>query len=576
MKLSIIIPTLNRRELIAKTLPTLLNQNLTPDEYEVVVVSDGSTDGTADFISHLKTPVPLRFIDRPHRGLAATRNAGIEAARGDLVLLLDDDMVGEPALARKHIAAHSADFACIAIGSLETWPKSRTGLATDLVKASHQGYHEQLAEQGPARSKYRLWLANNFSAPRSLLLAHQGYDERFLSSEDHELAIRLWEAGVRFKFLPDAPVYEIYSKTADQVVASDAPRTGAADVRLARKHRGYRSVSIPASLMGESRAKLMAWRMCCVPRVSPDAMLRIPCSIAERFRGNARIQRFGLRILQYRKSIAVMRSAIREVGSWQGMRREFGMRLPVLRYGRVGPVERFEAQVRWLARRGYVGITPSDWLAWVRTEAALPQRPVLITFEGGYAEVAECALPVLRRHGFRAAVHVVTGRIGGESQWDGESGLTQLPLMTTDQIRYWAGEGVEFGAHSRSHRRLTELEGERLADEIEGSAGDLAQLLGRWPVSFTYPYGAVNQAVLEQVRRSFEMAFSDTAGLNALCTDLHLMRTAEMMPTHRKIDLASALLLGRPRFLPLRTRDSSSASPIFAQFPGSVSGNVEI
>jgi len=244
-----------------------------------------------------------------------------------------------------------------------------------------------------------------------------------------------------------------------------------------------------------------------------------------------------------------MRSAMREVGSWQGMRREFGMRLPVLRYGRVGPVQRFEAQVGWLARQGYVGIAPSDWLAWVRTGAALPQRPVLITFEGAYAEVAECALPVLRRHGFRAAVHVVTGRIGGESQWDRESGLTPRRLMTADQIRYWAGEGVEFGAHSRSHRRLTELEGEGLADEIEGSAGDLAQLLGRRPVSFTYPYGAVNQAMLEQVRRSFEMAFSDTSGLNALCTDLHLMRTAGIMPTHRKLDLASALLFGRPTLL---------------------------
>src|SRR5208337_4714018 len=142
-------------------------------------------------------------IDKPHRGQAASRNAGIQAARGGLVLLLDDDMVGEPTLAGKHIAAHSVDFPCIVLGSLQSSPESRIGLATDLVRASHQGYHDQLAEQGPARSKYRLWLANNFSAPRSLLLAHQGYDERFLSSEDHELAIRLGDAGVRFKFLPD-------------------------------------------------------------------------------------------------------------------------------------------------------------------------------------------------------------------------------------------------------------------------------------------------------------------------------------------------------------------------------------
>ena len=339
------------------------------------------------------------------------------------MLLLDDDMVGEPTLAGQHIAAHSADFPCIAVGSLRTSPESRTGLATDLVRASHQGYHDELTRRGPDGSKYRLWLASNISAPRSLLLAHQGYDERFLYCEDHELAIRLWDTGVRLKFLPQATVYEIYSKTADDMVSSDAPRVGAADVQLTRKHPGYRGASVAASIIGESRTKLLAWWICCVLPVSPDATLRIPCSIAQRLSGNARMQRFGIRVLQYRKSIAVMRSAMREVGSWQELRREFGMRLPVLRYAQMGSVKRFEADVRWLVQRGYVGIAPSNWLAWVKAGVALPERPVLITFEGAYAGVAESALPILRRNGFRAAIYVVTGRIGGESERDRESGL---------------------------------------------------------------------------------------------------------------------------------------------------------
>jgi len=576
VKLSIIVPTRNRKEMIAKTLPALLNQKVPAGEYEVVVVSDGSTDGTVEFLSTLNSPVSLRVIDRPHRGLAATRNAGIQAARGEIVLLIDDDMIGDPSLAEKHIAAHDGGRACVAIGALRTSPQSASSLATELVRTSHQAYHDQLVRQGPSRSRYRLWLAANFSAPRSLLLAHHGYDERFLSSEDHELAIRLWDAGVSFKFLPEALAYEIYSKDANRVVASDAPRTGAADANLARKHPGYRCVSVLASLFGESRVRQIAWEMCCVSPFSPDLILRIPYSVAEAFRRNARMERLGLRLVQYRKSIAMMRSAARETGSWRKLRQEFGMRLPVLNYLHAAPADRFEKHVRWLARRGYVGIAPSQWLRWIRMGEALPHRPVLISFQGACAEVAECALPVLRRYDFRAVVHVVTGSINGRSESECESQVGGRPLMTADQIRFWANEGIEFGSLSRSYRRLTELDAEGLVEEVEASAQELGQLLGRRPISFAYPYGAVNEAVLEQVRRCFEMALSDVPGLNALCTDPHLMRTARITPNYRILDLVRAVFLGSPRAPSLRRRAALSDSTLFAPLPGSLSGNVEI
>jgi len=545
VKLSIVIPTLNRCAMLARTLPHALNQDLPPGEYEVVVVCDGSTDGTAEFVRSIRSSVALRVIERPHRGLAAARNAGIEAARGELVLLLDDDMFGQPTFAARHIAAHNDGFDGIVIGPLRSAPESRSGLATELVRRSHNEYHDQLAGQGPMRSAYKIWLAANFSAPRNLLLNHRGYDERFSSSEDQEFAIRLWNAGVQFRFLPDAPVYEIYSKSAGQAVASDAPRTGKADVQLARKHGGYRRASILASLIGESRAKLMLWSLCCIPPISPDLALRVPCSMAESLSANSRIEQIGLRVFQYRRAIAIMRGAMREAGSWQALRREFGMRLPVLRYARIESAQSFQAQVRWLARRGYAAIAPSQWLAWIRRGEALPDRPVLISFDCAYAELAESALPILLRHGFRAAVHVVTAEIGGTSQWDRESGIGPQPLMTAAQIRYWAEKGIEFGSHGRRLRHLSGLEADRLADEIEGSAADLTRVLGRPPLSFLYPGGAVNDAILDCVRRSFEMAMGDQPGLNALCTDLYRMHTTAIRSDHRIGNLALAVELGR-------------------------------
>ncbi len=544
VKLSVVIPTRNRRELIARTLPTILNQNLTCGEYEVVVVSDGSTDGTMDFLRAIKTSVPLRVLERPHCGIAASQNAGIRESRGDLVMVLDDDILCGPTLVDRHIAAHQSDYSCVAFGPRLFSPESRPGLATELQGSWYRDHARRLAVEGGPRDRFDVWLDSNFSVPRSILLAHGGYDEGLRYTEDRELGTRLWDSGVRFKFLPDAPVYEIYLKTTNQLVAIDGCVIGSDEVKLCRKGNGYRGVSIPAALLGESRARLMTWWMCCVPPAWLDVMLRLPCSIAERLGANAAMRRLGLRVLQYRKAIAVMRSAIRETGSWRAFRQEFGMRLPVLRYQRLPPAQSFEAQIRWLVRRGCVGITLSQWLRWVTTGQALPHRPVLINFDGGYAEVAQYALPVLRRHNFAAVVHLPTGLIGEQSKWERASGLVPQPLMTADQIKYWASEGIEFGSLGRSYRRLTELEGEALAEETEGSADDMAQLLGHRPISFSYPHGASNKAVLEQVRRSFRMALGGMPGLNALGTDPHLMHSTTIMPTHTILDLAFAVLSG--------------------------------
>jgi peptidoglycan/xylan/chitin deacetylase (PgdA/CDA1 family) len=156
-------------------------------------------------------------------------------------------------------------------------------------------------------------------------------------------------------------------------------------------------------------------------------------------------------------------------------------RLPVLLYHHIGPrppgtfpnltvsTQEFERQMRWLVHRGYVGIRPSDWLRWLREGTDLPEKAVLITFDDGYADLAEHALPVLRRHGFGAVVFIVTGQVGGTNVWDEAIGSAMHRLMTADQIRYWAAQGIEFGAHSRTHADLTTLTSDKLSDEIVGS-----------------------------------------------------------------------------------------------------------
>ena len=127
--------------------------------------------------------------------------------------------------------------------------------------------------------------------------------------------------------------------------------------------------------------------------------------------------------------------------------------------------------MRWLARWGYVGIRPSDWLRWLRERTGPPEKAVLITFDDGYADLTEHALPVLRRHGFGAVVFVVTGQVGGASAWDEAQGSAPHRLMTADKWRL-GYTGNQFGSHSRTHVDLTTLTPNELSDEIVGSRKD--------------------------------------------------------------------------------------------------------
>lgn len=232
------------------------------------------------------------------------------------------------------------------------------------------------------------------------------------------------------------------------------------------------------------------------------------------------------------------------------------MRLPVLLYHHVGPsqpgtfseltvsIERFERHVQWLARRGYVGIRPAEWLAWRREGTSLPRKPVLVTFDDAYADLAEYALPALRRHDFGAVVFVVTGHIGGENRWDQAHGSGAHRLMTADQIREWTVRGVEFGAHSRTHPDLTVLSRPQLELEIRGSRDDLAAVTGRRVVSFAYPFGRSNDGVREYVRGAFDCAFSCEEGMNTVSTDLHALRRSMVQPDESVLALMCRVRVG--------------------------------
>ena len=232
------------------------------------------------------------------------------------------------------------------------------------------------------------------------------------------------------------------------------------------------------------------------------------------------------------------------------------IRCAALLYHHVGPLtagmypkmsiepRQFERQVGWLKRRGYASILPSDWLTWHSGTAVLPEKPVMITFDDAYADIAEYALPVLKHYGFTATIFVVTERVGATNSWDTQNGYASLPLMTKEQILRWSAEGFAFDAHGRTHRDLTKLDDAALANEIAGSASDLEELLGTPTTSFAYPYGAWNDLARSIAAKHFPIAFSCISGMNTLATDPHLLRRV-LIPTRASLlDFALSVRTG--------------------------------
>jgi hypothetical protein len=126
--------------------------------------------------------------------------------------------------------------------------------------------------------------------------------------------------------------------------------------------------------------------------------------------------------------------------------------------------------------------------------------------------------------------------------------------MTAEQIRYWAEQGVEFGAHTRTHPDLRTADALTLKEEIQGSASDLSRLLGKRVNVFAYPYGYHTEAARKCAESSFDLAFTCTEGLNGLATNPHLLHRTMVRPNNNLVDFALYLVRGSSPLNHLRSK----------------------
>ncbi|MBC5825720.1 MAG: glycosyltransferase [Candidatus Eremiobacteraeota bacterium] len=238
MDISVVIPTFNRLDKLKVVLPTLLDQSLSPQRYEIVLADSQSTDGTADFIAaipHGDGRVPIRYLPFPYGGRAAARNAGVSCAQAPIVLFTDADILATPDLLERHLRGHAASSRPVAIVGCELQVQS---LADYREQRDRPKVRRPLHPPHRVRLSWLYFLTGNASVRRADVLRVGGFDEGFTGygHEDLELGYRLEKAGVALRYDSEAINFHWhpvgYGEQMDRMELA-----GVSTVRFYRKHR---------------------------------------------------------------------------------------------------------------------------------------------------------------------------------------------------------------------------------------------------------------------------------------------------------------------------------------------------
>ncbi|HEY0798639.1 MAG TPA: glycosyltransferase [Candidatus Baltobacteraceae bacterium] len=233
-ELSVVIPTYNRLDTLRVVVPALLDGDMRADRFEILVADSNSTDGTAEFLAKLSAQHPnLRHLPGPYTGRAMARNAGIDAAAGEIVLFTDSDIIAEPDLLTQHLARHRAQHG-IAVVGMEVQVDTLTEYE---AKHAHPDLRHPLH---PASRKHLSWLyflTGNASVRRDDLLRVGKFDESFTGygHEDLELGYRLEHAGIRIVYEPRAVNYH-WQHVPFSEQKEKMKLAGRSTVRFFRKH----------------------------------------------------------------------------------------------------------------------------------------------------------------------------------------------------------------------------------------------------------------------------------------------------------------------------------------------------
>lgn len=551
-QISIVIPTKDRRELLLETLESLRRQSVAAEVLEVIVVADGCTDGTAQAVRRLaKTPEwashSLRCIEQAGSGAASARNNGLRNAQANIVLFLDDDILAGPHMVATHLARHAeSEGGVVVLGRIV--PARVKGALHRQMAAWWREHYRDLSHK-PA--SFTDLYTGQVSVPRAVALEVGGFDESLNYGEDVEFGYRLSMAGLPFVYSPQAASLDRNPKPAAGLLR-DLFRSGQGSALIYRKWPGTLR-ALPLSAYGETNVRL---------RLARGALLALSQNqiaasaldwcftrwAASKSRGGVARRMFELaRGYYFWRGV---RDQIGDSGDWARLASPGAL---VLMYHSVEPLkrkkserfttdtERFEQQMRLLARLGYCVLPLASIVGYLERGEMPPPRAVAITFDDGYRNNLTEAWPRLRRLGYPATLFFVTGKAGESSG--------PRPYLSWQEALQLDREGFSIEAHSVTHPSLYDISPEDADFEIRASRRHLEERLGRSVQLFAYPYGHCNEQVRELVASAgYRSAFSVAPGFNTLRTHRFDLKRVEIDGGDSMAMFALKIMLGENPF----------------------------
>ncbi len=494
--ISVIIPTFQRRELACEAVMAI-GRARRPGPAEIIVVVDGSTDGTAQALEAIDPGLPLRVIVQANGGLAHARNAGAKAASHAILLFLDDDMIADPGLLEAHAGAIAAGADAV-VGAIPLDDRSPPGFLTEGIA----GWASAANAAAGARGELTAFdvFGGQLSVRRDVFEALGGFDAAFTADggyggEDADFAARLL-AGHTVRFEPRAISHHRYVVSASENLAR-AVLAGRADVAFARRHPRLARARFEGAQPDRLATRLVFRPLARVPMLA-RMLVAIMGPLADRvLRGSWRSSRHFARLFH----------AVRRIAYWASVEAAGGMpasrKALILCYHAIADhaddpvlapysIDRpmFETHIAALERRGFAFVSADALAAALEGEAMLPRKAVLLTFDDCYADLLPTVREILAPRDIPALAFAVTGLAGGSNDWCASAGGLPHRLLGWDDLRQLPALGCDIGSHSRSHRDLTQLDAAGLGDEVAGSADDFAANGLPRATWFAYPFGA--------------------------------------------------------------------------------------
>ncbi len=214
MKVSVIIPNYNRADVIGLTLERLCQQTIAVDQFEVIVVDDGSQDQSSKIIASFQVRLNLQYVYQQNKGVAAARNLGVSQAKGYIIIFLDCDEMPETNFLEQHWKAHQANPHCLVNGQIRTWPNPQRPWYDQVIDPDSVMSYGNLSGSIP----FYLAIGGNLSIQRDSFLDLGGFDEEFPGAgcEETEFVYRATQAGYSFLYCQAAITYHNHPRSLNQ------------------------------------------------------------------------------------------------------------------------------------------------------------------------------------------------------------------------------------------------------------------------------------------------------------------------------------------------------------------------